>query len=222
MNNQYLTSKQMYAIDQMTINEIGIPSPVLMERAAHAVFLALEKELTKEDNILIIAGSGNNGGDAVALARMFHLSNYSVKLHVIDNDNYSEGMALQMKIARNIHIPMLDKLNVSDFKDAQYIIEGIFGIGLSREIEGRYRSIIAAINQQKDATVIALDIPSGLSAKTAKAFKTVIQANSTYTFGFLKKGMDTKKGKQLCGKITVCDLGYPKSNFKLFNSFCLE
>lgn len=123
-------------------------------------------------------------------------------------------IAEQVNIAENIDLPISYEVNEIKLKEATFIIVGIFGIGLSREIEGHYRTIIEQINQQKQASIIALDIPSGLSAKSGEVFKTVVQADFTYTFGFLKKGMDTRKGKKTCGKITICDIGYPKKQFQ--------
>jgi NAD(P)H-hydrate epimerase len=209
MTKKYLSSDTMYKIDQFTINDIGLPSPVLMERAAYSVFLDIKAKISKDVFILLVAGSGNNGGDAVALARMLYLAGYNTKLYVTSKGGYSEGMALQMKIAENINLPLTFEYDEALFKNAAYIVDGIFGIGLSREIEGEYRPIIETINQQTDTSVAALDIPSGFSAKTGEAFETVVKADVTYTFGFLKKGMDTSAGQEICGRIITCDLGYP-------------
>lgn len=209
MYKKYFTSDEIYEFDQYTINTIGIPSPVLMERAAYSVVLSLKKQLTSDDVIIIFAGVGNNGADAVAVARMLFLLNYNVELVLLSQKKHSKEMAQQVKIAKNINVPISYEVNEIKLKEAIYIIDGIFGIGLLREIEGNYRTIIEQINQQKQATIIALDIPSGLSAKTGETFKTVVQADSTYTFGFFKKGMDTTEGKKVCGKIITCDIGYP-------------
>lgn len=214
MSKKYLSSEAMYAIDQYTINNIGIPSPVLMERAAYSVFLEIKENLSKDDFILLIAGSGNNGADTVALARMLFLAGYSVTLYVLEGGGYSDGMAEQMKIAENVEVPMTFKFDEVLFEDAACIVDGIFGIGLSREIEGRYQIIVETINQQIDTSVVALDVPSGLSAKTGEPFETAIEADITYTFGFLKKGMETDDGQKICGNIIICDLGYPENILK--------
>lgn len=211
MSEKYLSSDTMYKIDQFTINDISIPSAVLMERAAYSVFLGMKENFSKDVSILLVAGAGNNGADAVALARMLFLAGYSVKLYVIEGGGYSDGMAEQMAIAKNIEVPLTFEFDEGLFEQAACIVDGIFGIGLSREIEREYQTIIERINQQVDATVIALDIPSGLSAKTGEPFETVIQADITYTFGFSKKGMETDVGKELCGTIKTCNLGYPKN-----------
>lgn len=214
MSNQYLSSEMMYTIDQFTINKIGIPSAVLMERAAYSAFIGMKKHLSKNDFILIVAGSGNNGADAIALARILYLDRFNVHLYITNSNNHSDGMASQMKIAENISLPMSDTLEPELFDRASYIVDGLLGIGISREIEGDYKTIIECINKQNDSTIVALDIPSGLSAKTGGPFETVTQADMTYTFGFLKKGMDTEIGKELCGKIDICDLGYPENTLR--------
>lgn len=212
MENRYFTSVEMYQFDQFTINEIGIPSSVLMERAAHSVFIHIIQKVKSEDEILIIAGTGNNGGDAVALARMLFLLDYQVKLYIISKENHSEEMKRQVKIAQNINLPMTFDFIEQEFDKATYLIEGIFGIGISREIEGVNQSVIQKINEarRKQKTIVSLDIPSGLSSYTGEPFTTVIQADITYTFGFKKHGMQTDIGKHLCGEIVLCDIGYPE------------
>ena len=95
----------------------------------------------------------------------------------------------------------------------------IFWPGVILGGEGIFKIIVDWINQCQHINVISLDIPSGLSAVTGKSFQTVVHADYTYTFGFLKKGMDTKKGQLLCGNIHLCDLGYPMHKLEAFNSF---
>src|SRR5690625_89546 len=217
MNQHFFTSEEMYQFDQYTIHEIGIPSPVLIERAAYATFQHLTSILTKQHKILIVAGKGNNGADAVALARMLYLANYRILLHIVSDKNLSDEMDQQLAIAKNIHLPLTYQFDATHFEEADYLIDGIFGIGLSREIKGIYQEIIQTMNveKKKKKTLIALDIPSGLSAHTGKVFKTVVQADYTYTFGFKKHGMQYKEGKEVCGTIVVCDIGYPNNQLAL-------
>lgn len=219
MREHYISSEMMYQIDKYTIEEIGIPSAVLMERAAYATFSDLKTKVDKDSYLLVIAGTGNNGGDAVALARMLFIDGYNVQCYIPKTTDYSDGMVEQVQIAKNIDLPITYTFEASDFEQADWIIEGIFGIGLSREIEGIFKIIVDWINQCQHINVISLDIPSGLSAVTGKSFQTVVHADYTYTFGFLKKGMDTKKGQLLCGNIHLCDLGYPVHKLEAFNSF---
>lgn len=215
MAKKYFSSEEMYAFDDYTINEIGIPSSVLMERAAHATVLDLQKKISKEATIVVVAGSGHNGGDAIAVARMLYLLGYHLELFVLGKDNYSEGMKQQLTIAQNVQLPISYKIDTNRLKSADFIIEGIFGIGLSREIEGKFKHIVDLINQAREnkTTIIALDIPSGLSAVTGKPFKNIVHADYTYTFGFYKTGMDTDLGKKICGEIILCDIGYPVKAF---------
>lgn len=215
MKDNYFSSDEMQTIDRYTIEEIGIPSAVLMERAAYSLVLDLQKKLEKDDNIRIVAGSGNNGADAIAVARMLHLLDYSVQLFLPNTKRLSEGMHLQLHIAQNINIPIVYEFDQQWFEKADFIVDGLFGIGLSREMEGIYQKIARQINSAKSsATVIAVDIPSGLSASTGSAFSDVIHADYTYTFGYFKKGMNTEEGKEVCGEIILCDIGYPNEQLK--------
>lgn len=212
MRKQFFSSEEMYRFDNFTIQSIGIPSPVLMERAALATVDALKQKINEKESILAVAGSGNNGGDAIAVARMLHLHGYNVRILVLTKNNYSDEMKRQLNIAQNIHVPITTELKSSDFTEADLIIDGIFGIGLKREIGGIQKEAILLMNIAKtkhNTRLVAVDIPSGLSAVTGDVFTPAVQADVTYTFGFYKLGMNHEIGKQLCGEVILCDIGYP-------------
>lgn len=212
MSEKVITSKQMSDIDQYTINEIGIPSMVLMERAALGVAKTLLSNTASSSTILVVCGTGNNGADGVAVARMLALQNRQVEVLLIGNEEKSsEQMKQQLAIARNIGVNVYNKLKAVNWENYTVFVDALFGIGLSRDVEGPHREAINKINETQDSYVISVDIPSGLSGDTGDIMGAAIKANITATFGWQKTGMITVKGKEICGEIVTHDIGYPKN-----------
>lgn len=215
MSEKVITSKQMSEIDQYTINEIGIPSMVLMERAALGVAQTLLSNTTSSSTILVVCGTGNNGADGVAVARMLALQHRQVEVLLIGNEEKSsEQMKQQLAIARNIGVNVYNELNAVNWENYTVFVDALFGIGLSRDIEGPHREALNKINETQDSYVISVDIPSGLSGDTGDIMGVAIKANITVTFGWQKTGMITVKGKEICGEIVTHNIGYPKNILK--------
>ena len=140
-----VTGEQMKEIDGYTIGTVGIPSLVLMERAAMAVAREAEKLAGKADSIWAVCGTGNNGADGVAAARMLALKGYSVTVILVGSEERgTREFHTQLEIARKLG------LSIAEWKDfipgrCGLVIDGIFGVGLSREVEGEYREILEKI-----------------------------------------------------------------------------
>ncbi|MFY9482251.1 MAG: NAD(P)H-hydrate epimerase, partial [Tissierellaceae bacterium] len=154
---EYLvTSNEMKACDYNTINKIGIPSMVLVERAALGALEELVDHGFDLSRVLVVCGRGNNGADGFALARLLHLKGVSVDILFIDRDKKSTPeTSQQISIVQNYGIGILDQV---DFTAYTTIVDGLLGVGLSRDVEGAYADIIEGINQSQ-ARVLALDIP---------------------------------------------------------------
>lgn len=207
-------------IDRISIQEIGIPSMVLMERAAMSVASCIMETTDPEsDEILAICGTGNNGGDGVAAIRMLWEAGYSASVLVLgQEEKCSEEMCQQITIAKKMGIPVVFWMSVSDLSEFvteekldQYniIIDAIFGIGLSREITGAYCEWITWINRSA-ARVVSVDIPSGINASTGLFAGVAVEADQTVTFGVNKRGLLLYPGTQYAGEIVVADIGFPK------------
>lgn len=199
-----LNSAQMKRCDRDTIEKIGIPSLVLMERAALAVVEEIEAASLDLRSVLVVCGSGNNGGDGFAVARL--LSDREVPVTVVfagREESLSEETKIQKKICENCGIKIS-----TNFEPGEYttIVDAIFGIGLSRKVEGRYAELIHEINAHRARTV-AIDIPSGISADTGRVMGTAVKAELTVTFGYRKIGQILFPGTQYCGKIVCRDIG---------------
>lgn len=198
---------EMKEIDRRTIEEIGVLSMVLMERAAYSVFEEIKKRADKNSRILIVCGNGNNGADGVALSRMLCLEGYNVTVYEVGNSaHYTDDMRTQMKIAHKIGVNIVNETNICEYN---VIVDAIFGIGLSRDVEGRYKDIIKKINSS-DAYKISVDIPSGINSSTAGIMGIAIKADMTVTFGAVKVGNILYPGAEYSGKVIVADIGFPQ------------
>lgn len=202
---------QMKAIDRFTIEEIGIPSLVLMERAALEIANRVINQYEKK-KIGIVCGTGNNGGDGIAIGRILFLKRFDVELYLAgDFDKASDQTKTQLSIARKLNIPITHTFP-EVFEDNTILVDAIFGIGLDREIDSAYESIITSINNSH-ATILSVDIPSGLSAEEGIPLKSAVKADKTYTIGFHKKGFMNPKAQEFIGELEVMDIGYPPYRF---------
>lgn len=217
-----VTADEMKRCDNYIIEKMGVPSMVLMERAS----LVSQEELLNEIkgksdpdmNVLCVCGAGNNGGDGFAVARLLYLKGISVEILFLgDRSKTSHETSQQYKIAENYKIPIHDNdLDILQGNNYSWIIDAIFGIGLKRNIEGKYKDIIIQINSAsslRETKVLALDIPSGLSTDTGQIMGVAVKAYKTVTFAYKKLGMTLEKGPQYCGKTVVRDIGITDIGF---------
>lgn len=204
MEKTPITAEQMRHYDSYTINQIGIPSLVLMERAA----LAVRDEILNAfplylDHVVVVAGSGNNGGDGLDVARLLHIAGVKVTILNVGNPAHaSEEHQVQEKICHYYRIPETTDLTV--LKQATLIIDAMFGIGIDRQVTGAYADAIDAINQS-DALVVAVDMPSGINTDTGEIMGTAVKADATVTFAFNKVGLTKADGAKYAGRIVIAD-----------------
>jgi hydroxyethylthiazole kinase-like uncharacterized protein yjeF len=178
--------------------------PPLMERAgAAAARIAAEMLAGRAGPVLVLAGPGNNGGDAFVVARLLKAAGHAVFLL------YADDAARLPVDARAAHAAWraAGGACLADYPGGEFalIVDGLFGIGLTRAIEGRHAEWIARINAG-GAPVLALDTPSGLNAETGRVTGPAVRATRTATFIALKPGLLTGDGPDLCGAVEVCDL----------------
>lgn len=201
----WVNAAQMKAADQYTIQKLEVPSLELMEHAAQACVQVLEDEKFDLSHVCVVCGSGNNGGDGFAIARILQNNRYSVETFCVGNpEHYTEETQEQMyrlqecggKITYGM--PQEDSYSV--------IIDAVFGVGLSRKVEGRYRQVIEQMNRMR-GTKFAVDIPSGLSATTGCILGCAFKADYTVTFQLKKIGLELSQGRTMAGKVIVPDIG---------------
>jgi hydroxyethylthiazole kinase-like uncharacterized protein yjeF len=188
-----------------TIAMAAQPSPGLMERAGLAAAEIARTLATGGGRILVIAGPGNNGGDAFVAARWLRAWHFSVDLVFAGDtaklpaDAGAAFSAWQAGGGANLAA-------MPAGREWDLVIDGLFGIGLQRDISGHHAELIAAINCL-GACVLALDLPSGLASDSGRIMGSAINADYTATFIALKPGLLTNDGPDCCGQIHVCPLG---------------
>lgn len=209
---EYLVnSSEMKRCDYNTINNIGIPSMVLVERAALAVMEGLFDDVFDLDKVLVVCGKGNNGADGFALARLLHLKGIDVDILFVDHKDKCTCETIQeIKIAENYGVEILKDV---DFSNYTTIVDALLGVGLSRDVEDPYAEIIKQINNS-NAQVLAVDIPSGISADNGKILGIGIKAYKTVTFAFNKVGLVLYPGASYAGIIRIKDIGITEQGFE--------
>ena len=211
-------AKQMHDIDKSAIEEYGLPELSLMESAGHRVFEATKKFLgdVSKKSICILAGSGNNGGDALTAARYLSNAGAKVKIFLIgDKDHRTASVNVQMRILRGmgVELQQLDsdraweRLQVTlRFSDA--VIDGILGTGFMGQIRPSALRLIRLVNAAKKIT-IAIDLPSGVESDSGTVGEAAMQADCTVALGLPKIGHYICPGASYVGKLIVDNIGIP-------------
>lgn len=206
-----LDSSGMKACDNYTINALGIPSRELMERAAEACVSMISDGRFDLGHVTAVCGTGNNGGDGMAIALMLARRGISVDVVFSGNkERCSPEAAFRLCELIESGIKISPR---SDFSDSTLIIDALFGIGLSRNIDGEYAEIIDSMNRS-GKSVFAVDIPSGISADTGAVMGCAVRADETAAISNMKRGHVFYPGCEYAGRITVCDIGIPSGEAK--------
>ena len=207
-----VTGKQMKEIDGYAIGTVGIPSLVLMERAALSVADETEREYgrLKDARILIFCGTGNNGADGAALARILFLRGcQATVLTVGKEERWTEEVSRQIAIDEKLGIPVEEFGSFLPGR-SDIIVDALFGVGLSRDVEGIFADAVHFMTEQKAKLTVAVDIPSGISSETGRIMGVSVRADLTVTFGYEKLGMLFYRGGKGWGKARVSTTGFPE------------
>lgn len=208
------TGAEMRAIDRAATDEWLVPEIVLMENAAASAVQELIKIVpdifTKK--VLILAGTGNNGGDGLAIARDLHNKGVTVKVFLVGTNNLSkqaqENLAMLEKLPVKLYRLNNEKstqllqatLNYEDI-----VIDAIYGTGLNRALPELVQKVINLVNK-RDFLRIAIDIPSGLHSDNGEIMGAVFQADYTLALALPKLGFFVGEGAECTGEIRVCDI----------------
>lgn len=199
----------MKEIDRRTITEIGIPSLVLMERAAMAVAEEVKRRAAKTEKIWCACGCGNNGADGVAAARMLHLAGYPVVVIYIGNrEKASEEFKRQAVIAENLGVSFIAYREFIP-GSCDILVDAIFGVGLARPVEGEFLEFFTMLKGASPRLTVAVDLPSGISSDSGQVLGAALKAQVTVTFGWEKLGTVLYPGKDYSGQVIVADIGFP-------------
>ena len=212
-----VTAAQMRELDRRTIEDLGVPSLVLMENAGRGAYQVLRREFPELGGpVVILSGRGNNGGDGFVVARYLINDGFPVSVFLLAARDQVRGDALvNLKILEALGVRVEEvqeegRLNavVHRMSRADLLVDALLGTGLNSPVRGLLAQLITKMNQVRPE-VLAVDIPSGLSADTGEPLATAVKARGTVTFGFPKLGQIVPPGRDLVGRLWLVDIGIP-------------
>ncbi len=193
-------------IDQLSTDRFGISSETLMNRAAELaanhIWQFFEKEARK--GFSVVAGCGNNGGDALAVALELEKRGASLKAVYIPQETGSDLFEKKLSLMKGRY-----QLWTGQKIDGEILVDGLFGIGLNRSL-GRESVALIRNMQRFQGPVISLDMPSGIDCDTGWDWGASVLATQTLTFGLAKPGLYLNRGYQVSGDVFVLDIGFPE------------
>lgn len=210
-----LSSAQIRACDDYTIKETRIRSIDLMEHAANKCVEWIISNFSKDTLFVILCGSGNNGGDGFAIARMLHRRGYGIKSFLINNSSLSNDCNYNYNQLLQINPDLVGSIEpgryITDLPEDIVMIDAILGTGLSRPISGWLETFVRHINALPNRKV-AIDIPSGLAADTLPGEgDTVMKVSDTLSFQFFKRSFLHPESAPFTGNINILDIGLSKT-----------
>jgi len=213
-----LNAAQMREADRRTIEDIGIPSLVLMENAGRQVVAAIEAVHADllDRHVAVLCGRGNNGGDGFVVARTLLQRGVGVSVFLIGQVSDVRGDArVNLDILGRLGVTVVEiadgqawELHLSEVRDCNLIVDAIFGTGLNQPVHGLIGSVIADVNAS-GIPVVSIDLPSGLSADTADPIGDSVEAGTTVTLAAPKLPLVLPPAENRAGDIVIADIGIP-------------
>ena len=208
-----LTSNQFKELDKYTIEHEPISSADLMERAANAIADELKRRWDTHTRFIIFAGPGNNGGDALAVSRILCKAGYSVQVYLFNiTGRLSDDCLQNKKRLENMNGALFTEVSSQftfpEVSPADVILDGLFGTGLNKPLEGGYAGVTKRINSCP-AKVVSIDIPSGLMSEdnTHNHPEAIIHADLTLTMQLPKLAFFFGENQKYIGEVKVLDIG---------------
>ncbi len=216
-----VTGKDMGKVDKYCIENMGMPGIVLMENAALKVVkhvnLYLEKKHCLPIHTVIIAGKGNNAGDAFAVARHLWVEGKKIEMYCLfEKESFAGDAKINFDILEAMGVPVkylgvnssTEELS-NDIEKAELVLDGIFGTGFRGEIQGTIKQVADIVNKYSRHT-ISIDIASGIDSATGRTSEACIKADKTVTFQLPKIGQLVYPGADYTGELVVESIGMPE------------
>ena len=214
-------TKEIKEIDYLSSSKYKISSKIRMEIAGLKSF-ELIKSIFNPKKTLVIAGTGNNGGDGLVIARYLQLNGYECEILVSKNSNKSSSDYKEnLKIINKMGIKIIKECTSAKIKKFDLIVDAFFGVGLNRELDRKAKNIIKKINAS-NTPVCAIDLPSGLDADTGLIYGGCVNADSTITFDFFKPGLLSDPGCKYSKDVHLVKLPTPIQLSNKLNNFFIE
>jgi hydroxyethylthiazole kinase-like uncharacterized protein yjeF len=198
---------EVNSLDQKCYTKYGLSEDILMEHAASSMLDLIEQKFDSNSKILIISGSGNNGADGIALARLLQ-GKFDVELYLA-SDVKSDMAKLQLQRAKKVDVKIISTIAQNSY---DVVVDCLFGSGLNKELNSKYISIIEQMNNLLGYK-ISCDVPSGINA-LGQIMGAVFKADITVTMGSLKKSLFTDNVKDFVSDIIVANLGVQKELYE--------
>jgi NAD(P)H-hydrate epimerase len=213
------TAQNMKKIDELAIQTHGLTIPKLMEAAGQAVVNAMEKKFPplSDKTVGVLCGKGHNGGDGLVVARSLKAQKASVVAVLVgEEEDLSEETKKQLHKAKTSKVPVLFLKDTDGLKstrvaleECDLLVDALFGTGLSRPIDGLFRDLVRLV-KTLSKPVVAVDIPSGLSADSGVPLGETLSAQLTVTFGLPKLGFYSPTSPTFLGEWSVDPIGFPE------------
>lgn len=210
----------MREVDRRTIDDVGIPSIVLMENAAREVVSTINRNFGNRigRRVAVICGKGNNGGDGFVIARVMKEQGNDVLVLLLDSQGAIKGDArLNLDILKRLNVSVVEvssesgwQSRLKEISDCGVIVDAIFGTGLRNPVTGIFQTAIADLNRTA-VPIISVDLPSGLSADTNEIIGETVRAALTVTLAAPKIPLMLTPSRDLVGDLVVADIGIPRS-----------
>ena len=215
-----VTAEEMAEMDHTAIEILGIPGVVLMENAGRGATEIMWRYFPglQGKRVAVLAGGGNNGGDGFVIARHLWQKRVAVSVYLLKNrESYGGDAKANLEIIDKIGVQVeehTDNKSLAGLKrkltKADLLVDAILGTGLNAPVRGFYREVIELVNEL-ERPVLAVDLPSGLSASSGVPLGVCIEASVTVTFGLPKVGQLVTPGCGYVGHLEVIDIGLPRS-----------
>jgi len=200
--------EQIQQWDDYTINQEPIDSIDLMERASYASFKWINAKFTSTHSYTIFCGTGNNGGDGLAIARMLLLAGNSVNIYILEGNNRANNFQVNLAKLQNIskNLYSIDEISNKSINIDGIVIDALVGSGLNRSLTGKIADLVHFINQAKN-TVISIDLPTGLFFDSTSLGNVIIRASYTISFQTMKLAFLMSENNQFVGNVHMVDIG---------------
>ena len=215
-----LNSQQMREADRRTIDDVGVPSIVLMENAGRQVVAAMEAafDTLASMRIAVVAGKGNNGGDGFVVARTLLERDFDVGVYLVGQGTEVKGDArINLEVLQQLGVDIIEiadaaawELHGTDVLGSDLVVDALFGTGLNAPLAGLVESIVADLNASA-RPVVSIDLPSGVSADKPDVIGPTVHASLTVTLGAPKIPLVLPPAESFAGNLVIADIGIPKS-----------
>ena len=213
-----LTTAQMRDADRRTIDEVGIPSAVLMENAGRQVVVAMERHLRAlgDQRVAVVCGKGSNGGDGFVVARLLETRGVHTQVYLLASSSEVVGDArVNLSALRAIGVSVVEvaepdawAAHLPEIGACDVVVDALFGTGLTRPLAGHWRTVVGDLNAT-GVPIVSIDLPSGASADTSRLIGETIDATLTVTLGAPKLPLLVPPAATQAGEVVVADIGIP-------------